>query len=77
MSRRWKIVVILVGSILLLCLLFPIKTTLQDGGTTEYRAILYKVIKHNKLDMVSSDGEVIPGDKSIEIKLFPFNLSEF
>ncbi len=35
--------------IILLILLFPIRIQLKDGGTVEYKAIVYKVSKVKKL----------------------------
>ena len=34
----------------LLILLFPIKLQYKDGGSIEYRAILYRVIKVHRID---------------------------
>ena len=38
--------------IILLILLFPIKYQLKDGGTVEYKSLLYKVSKVNSLTSV-------------------------
>ncbi len=38
--------------IILLILLFPIKYQLKDGGTVEYKALLYKVSKVHSLTSV-------------------------
>ncbi len=46
MKKNVKIVLLV---IILLILLFPIRSQLQDGGTVEYKAILYKVSKVKKL----------------------------
>ncbi len=38
--------------IILLILLFPIRYQLKDGGTVEYKALLYKVSKVHSLTLV-------------------------
>ena len=43
-----KYIIIGVTAIALIVLLFPIKKVLFDGGTREYSAILYKIIKYNQ-----------------------------
>lgn len=40
---------IIIAIIIFLILTFPIKTVYKDGGTVEYKAILYRVIKWNKI----------------------------
>ena len=41
--KNKKVYRIIIGAILALILLFPIPRPLKDGGTIEYRALLYKV----------------------------------
>lgn len=56
---------ILVGAIiLLLILLFPIPLYLKDGGSVEFRALFYTIIKYHKL--VAEREEYVEG---IEIKI--------
>lgn len=57
-----KIILILI--IVFIILLFPIRMIYKDGGTKEYSAILYKVIKWNTLE----------GKRGTEIYFFPNNL---
>ena len=42
-----KIIVLVV--IILLVLLFPIRNQLKDGGTVEYKALIYKISKVKRL----------------------------
>lgn len=42
-----KIVIVI---LVLIVLLFPIRTQYKDGGTIEYKALLYRVIKWHNLD---------------------------
>ncbi len=57
-----KILVVLL-SILLLILLFPIPLHLKDGGTVEYRAILYKI---SKVHRIASDEDIEAGQEFYE-----------
>ena len=51
------IVIILVGIILL----FPIPLRLKDGGSIEYKALIYKVTKYHRIDLVESETGYIDG----------------
>lgn len=51
---RKKVIIII--AIILIILLIPIPIKLRDGGSTEYRAILYSVTKYNRLSKVEEDG---------------------
>ena len=53
-------------------LLFPIKLTYKDGGTTTYNAVLYKVIIWNILDQNEPGGY----RRGSEIHLFPNNFHD-
>lgn len=44
--------------ILIIILLFPIKSVMQDGGSVEYRAILYKITKFHRLNIDREKPEV-------------------
>ena len=44
-----KKIIIAVFIIALIVLLFPIRNQLRDGGTVEYKALLYKVSKVHTL----------------------------
>ena len=50
-----KKVIILIVVIIALILLFPIPMFLNDGGSIEYRALLYTVTKYHKLAPIGSE----------------------
>lgn len=49
-----KLILIAAGVLLLACL-FPIPNHLKDGGTVEYRALLYTVSRVHRLNDVGAD----------------------
>jgi len=51
--------------IIVVILLFPIRTVYQDGGSIEYKSILYKITELHKLDIDSKTGYFT--GKTIEI----------
>ena len=53
-----KKIILIVVLIILLILLIPIPIKLRDGGSTEYRALLYTVTRYNKLDESKETGFV-------------------
>ena len=57
------IVIILIGTILL----FPIPMRLKDGGSIEYKALIYKVTKYHRLAPTESETGYIDG---IGIEIF-------
>ena len=65
--------VIIIILIILILLLIPIPFKLRDGGSTEYRAILYSVTKYNRLSEIGDDGttKYISGT---EIKVLGFEI---
>lgn len=50
--------VILVLGILLAVLLIPIPMRMKDGGSVEYRAVLYKIVDMHRIDTQSPDGYI-------------------
>ena len=65
--------VIIIILFILILLLIPIPFKLRDGGSTEYRAILYSVTKYNRLSEIVDDGttKYISGT---EIKVLGFEV---
>lgn len=62
-----KNIVIIIVILLLIILLFPIQINrLNDGGTVEYRTLLYSINKYHRLDENIDDGYI----DGIEIKVF-------
>ena len=64
MKKKWWILIIVVAIILV----FPIKKECNDGGTVEYSAILYKVIKWNRIRIYEEN------KTGTEVYFFPKNL---
>lgn len=58
--KKKKILIITI-IVLLLILLFPIPMKLRDGGSTEFKALLYSVTKYHKLAPENSEKEYIDG----------------
>ena len=71
-----KVIIILVA-IILLVLLFPIKNQLKDGGTVEYKALVYKVSKVKKLiskEEMEQEGKIKEYDYGIIIEILRFEI---
>ena len=63
--------------ILVLILLIPIPNHLKDGGTVEYKAILYKISKVHKLislEEMEEEGKVKEYDDGIIIEILGFEI---
>ena len=58
-----KIIIILI--ILAIILFFPIRLVLNDGGTVQYKSLVYTITKYHKLTLVASNVEYMEG---LEIK---------
>ena len=52
-----KIIIVLVV-IILLVLLFPIRNQLKDGGTVEYKALIYKISKVKRLTIEEKEEDL-------------------
>ena len=65
--------VIIIILIILILLLIPIPFKLRDGGSTEYRAILYSVTKYNRLSEIG-DGGTTKYISGTEIKVLGFEV---
>ena len=71
-----KIIVILVV-IVLLVLLFPIKNKLKDGGTVEYKALVYKISKVKRLIPIEEkeqDVKIKKYEQGTMIEIFGFEI---
>lgn len=69
--------IIIVISILILLLLFPIRNQLKDGGTVEYKAILYKVSKVKRLiseEKMKKEGKIKEYAQGIIIEILGFEI---
>ena len=65
MKKKWWILIIILVAIVLV---FPIKRVANDGGTVEYSAVLYKIIKWNRIRMYEEN------KTGTEVYFFPKNL---
>lgn len=69
MKKKVMIVVIIA---ILLILLFPIRSQVKDGGSVEYKAILYKVSKVKRLisvEEMEKEGKIKEYDQGIIIEV--------
>ncbi len=72
-----KKVIIVAIVIILLTLLFPIRNQLKDGGTVEYKALVYKVSKVKRLisiEEMEQEGKIKEYDHGIVIEIFGFEI---
>jgi len=72
-----KKAIIIAIVVILLILLFPIRNQLKDGGTVEYKAILYKVSKVNKMiseEEMEQEEKIKNYDKGIIIEVLGFEI---
>lgn len=72
-----KKVIIISVAIILLVLLFPIRNQLKDGGTIEYKALVYKVSKVKKLiskEEMEQEGKIKEYDHGIIIEILGFEI---
>lgn len=76
MSKNKKIIIVVVV-IVLLILLFPIRNQLKDGGTIEYKALIYKISKVHRLitiEEMEQEGKIKEYDDGIIIELLGFEI---
>lgn len=72
-----KKVIIISIAIISLVLLFPIRNQLKDGGTVEYKALVYKVSKVKKLiskEEMEREGKIKEYDHGIIIEILGFEI---
>lgn len=72
-----KKVIIISVAIILLVLLFPIRNQLKDGGTVEYKALVYKVSKIKRLisiEEMEQEGKIKEYDQGIVIEILGFEI---
>ena len=71
-----KVIIVLV-IIILLILLFPIRNQLKDGGTVEYKALVYKFSKVKRLisiEEMEQEGKIKEYDQGIVIEILGFKI---
>lgn len=67
-----KIIIVSIFALILLILLIPRRRYLNDGGTVEYTALLYKISKVSRLisiEEMEQEGKVKDYDKGIIIEV--------
>lgn len=72
-----KVLIIGIVIAILLILLFPKTRYLNDGGTVEYQALLYKVSKVSRLisiEEMEAEGKIKEYDKGIVIEVLGFEI---
>ena len=72
-----KKVIMVVIVVILLIILFPRTRYLNDGGTVEYKSILYKVSKVHKLisiEEMEQEGKVKEYDDGIIVEILGFEI---
>ena len=62
-------ITIIVIAVVSLILLFPIRLTYEDGGTVDYKAILYSITFWHRIDENYETGIY----EATEFEIFPFN----
>ena len=74
-SVKKKIIITLVV-IMLLILLFPIRNQLKDGGTVEYKALVYKISKVKRLIVKEKeeDEKIKEYEQGIIIEILGFEI---
>lgn len=71
-----KVIIVLIV-VFLLILVFPKTRYLNDGGTVEYKALLYKVSKVSRLisiEEMKAEGKIKEYDKGIIIEILGFEI---
>ena len=72
-----KKIIIVAIVVILFILLFPRPRYLNDGGTVEYKAVLYKVSKVSRLisrEEMEAEGKIKDYDKGIIIEVLGFEI---
>ena len=70
MKKKVLITIVIVAIILIL--LFPIRLQLKDGGTVEYKALLYKVSKVHRLisiEEMEKEGKIKEYDDGFVVEI--------
>ena len=75
MKKKVLITIVIVAIILIL--LFPIRLHLKDGGTVQYKAVLYKVSKVHRLisiEEMEKEGKIKEYDDGFVIEILDFEI---
>lgn len=72
-----KHITVIITILIILVLMFPIRTQLKDGGTVEYKSLTYKISKVQRLiseEEAENKGKVQNYDKGIIVELLGFEI---
>lgn len=72
-----KHITVIITILIILVLMFPIRTQLKDGGTVEYKSLTYKISKVKRLiseEKAEKEGKVQNYDRGIIVELFGFEI---
>ena len=72
-----KHITVIITILIILVLMFPIRTQLRDGGTVEYKSLTYKISKVKRLiseEEAEKEGKVQNYDRGIIVELFGFEI---
>ena len=72
-----KITIIAAVCLVAVILFTPVSMgTLEDGGTRDYRALTYRIIKWNRPNGISEDGTHLEYYQKTGVYFFPYNLKD-
>ncbi len=72
-----KHITVIITILIILVLMFPIRTQLKDSGTVEYKSLTYKISKVKRLiseEEAEKEGKVQNYDRGIIVELFGFEI---
>ncbi len=72
-----KHITVIITILIILVLMFPIRTQLKDGSTVEYKSLTYKISKIKRLiseEEAEKEGKVQNYDRGIIVELFGFEI---
>lgn len=72
-----KHITVIITILIILVLMFPIRTQLKDGGTVEYKSLTYKISKVKRLiseEEAEKESKVQNYDRGIIVELFGFEI---
>ena len=59
-----------IGIIFVLILLFPVRWQIKDGGSVEYRAILYSITDVHRIKPLEEQGDEMEFYEGVIVKIF-------
>lgn len=68
-ERKLRKAAVITAALILILFLIPVKFTYKDGGTVQYKAALYTVVKWNRIADIEDDNY-----QNTSVYLFPGSL---